>query len=56
MPVFLGSGLRSFESASLERVRIEKIELREVDAGTGPRFRVRRGMKQRRVGYSPPSN
>jgi dihydrofolate reductase len=30
MPVFLGIGLRSFESSSLERVRLEKINVQEV--------------------------
>jgi len=45
MPVFLGIGLRSFESSSLERVRLEKIRLekinvREVGARTSLRFRI----------------
>ena len=34
MPVFLGSGLRSFESSSLERVRLEKISVQETGART----------------------
>ncbi|HWO31110.1 MAG TPA: hypothetical protein VNO32_20135 [Candidatus Acidoferrum sp.] len=42
MPVFLGSGLRSFESASLERVRLEKISVQEAGARTSLRFRVKR--------------
>ena len=51
MPVFLGIGLRSFESSSLERVRLEKIMLekiqlekinvQEVGARTSLRFRVK---------------
>jgi dihydrofolate reductase len=46
MPVFLGIGLRSFESASPERVQVEKIRLekidaREVGARTSLRFRVK---------------
>ncbi|MGA9511710.1 MAG: dihydrofolate reductase family protein [Candidatus Sulfotelmatobacter sp.] len=51
MPVFLGSGLRSFESSGLERVGIEKIRLekiklekisvKEVGARTSLRFRVK---------------
>jgi len=46
MPVFLGSGLRSFESSSLGRVRLEKITLEkinvlEVGARTSLRFRVK---------------
>jgi dihydrofolate reductase len=41
MPVFLGSGLRSFESASLARVRLEKISVQEVGARTSLRFRVK---------------
>lgn len=47
MPVFLGAGLRSFGSSSLERVRLEKIrlekiEVQEVGARTSLRFRVKR--------------
>jgi len=41
MPVFLGSGLRSFENSSLERVRLEKISVQEVGARTSLRFRVK---------------
>jgi dihydrofolate reductase len=41
MPVFLGTGLRSFESASLERVRLEKVSVQEVGARTSLRFRVK---------------
>jgi dihydrofolate reductase len=41
MPVLLGSGLRSFESASLERVRLEKISVQEVGARTSLRFGVK---------------
>ena len=42
MPVFLGTGLRSFESSSLERVRLEKINVQDVGARTTLRFRVKR--------------
>jgi len=38
---FLGSGLRSFENSSLERVRLEKISVQEVGARTSLRFRVK---------------
>jgi dihydrofolate reductase len=42
MPVFLGIGLRSFESCSnLERVRLEKIDVRGIGARTSLRFRVK---------------
>jgi dihydrofolate reductase len=41
MPVFLGTGLRSFESSSLEHVRIEKINVQEVGARTSLRFGVK---------------
>jgi hypothetical protein len=46
MPIFLGIGLRSFESSSLERVRLEKVRLekinvQEVGARTSPQFRVK---------------
>jgi dihydrofolate reductase len=40
MPVFLGGGLRAFESAGLERVRMEKMDVREFGARTSLRFRV----------------
>jgi hypothetical protein len=42
MPVFLGIGLQSFESPSLERVRLEKINVQEVGARTNLRFRMKR--------------
>jgi dihydrofolate reductase len=41
MPVFLGIGLRSFESSSLESVRLEKISVQEVGARTNLRFRMK---------------
>jgi len=41
MPVFLGTGLRPFESSSLERTRPEKISVQEVGARTSLRFRVK---------------
>jgi dihydrofolate reductase len=41
MPLFLGSGLRSFESSTLERVRLEKISVQEVGARTSLRFRIK---------------
>ena len=41
MPVFLGIGLRSFESSGLERVRLEKINVQEVGARTSLRFRLK---------------
>jgi hypothetical protein len=41
MPVFLGSGLRSFDGSSLERVRLEKINVQEVGARTSIRFRMK---------------
>ncbi|HEV2948878.1 MAG TPA: dihydrofolate reductase family protein [Gemmataceae bacterium] len=41
MPVFLGTGLRSFESSSLERARLEKISVQEVGARTSLRFRIK---------------
>jgi dihydrofolate reductase len=41
MPVFLGIGLRSFESFSFERVRLEKISVQEVGARTSLRFGVK---------------
>jgi dihydrofolate reductase len=57
MPVFLGVGLRSFESSSLERVRLEKISVQEVGARTSLRFRVKQylvgiqGSMRRNYGY-----
>lgn len=41
MPVFLGTGRRFFESPSLERVRLEKVNVQEVGARTSLRFRVK---------------
>jgi dihydrofolate reductase len=51
MPIFLGKGLRSFESSnlehgplekiSLEKMRLEKISVQEVGARTSLRFRVK---------------
>jgi dihydrofolate reductase len=41
MPVFLGSGLRPFDSLSLESVRLEKIGAQEVGERTSLRFRVK---------------
>ena len=41
MPVFLGSGLRSFASSSLARLRLEKINVQEVGARTSLRFRMK---------------
>jgi dihydrofolate reductase len=41
MPVFLGTGLRAFASASLERVRLEKSSVQEVGARTSLRFRIK---------------
>jgi dihydrofolate reductase len=41
IPVFLGTGLRSFESSTLDRVRLEKIKVQEVGARTSLRFRVK---------------
>jgi dihydrofolate reductase len=41
MPVFLGIGLRSFESSSLESVRLEKISVPEVGGRASLRFRVK---------------
>ncbi|HEV8536857.1 MAG TPA: dihydrofolate reductase family protein [Candidatus Limnocylindria bacterium] len=42
MPVLLGAGLRLFEGAGLEGVRLEKIEVREIGARTALRFRVKK--------------
>ena len=41
MPVFLGSGLRPFDSLSLESTRLEKISAQEVGERTSLRFRVK---------------
>jgi len=41
MPVFLGIGLRSFESSSLERLQFEKINVQEVGARTSVNFRMK---------------
>jgi dihydrofolate reductase len=41
MPVFLGTGRRFFDNASLERVRLEKIDTVEIGARTSLRFRVK---------------
>lgn len=41
MPVFLGAGLRLFGNSGLERVRLEKIDVREVGERTSLRFRVK---------------
>ena len=41
MPVFLGIGLRPFESSSLDSVRLEKIDVQEVGARTSLRFRIK---------------
>lgn len=43
MPVFLGAGLRLFDAAALEEIRLEKISVQEVGARTAMRFRVTRG-------------
>ena len=40
MPVLFGSGLRLFDDAALEGVRLEKTGVQEVDARTSLRFRV----------------
>lgn len=40
MPVLLGGGLRLLGDAELERVELEKIDVREVGARTSLRFRV----------------
>ena len=49
MPVFLGIGLRSFESSSLESVRLEKINVQEVGARTSIRFRVKRSFVREKL-------
>jgi dihydrofolate reductase len=41
MPVFLGTGLRSFEGSSPESLRLEKISVQEVGARTSLRFRMK---------------
>ena len=41
MPLFLGSGLRLFDNPDLERVHLEKIDVREVGARTSFRFRAK---------------
>jgi len=41
MPVFLGTRRRFFDNASLERVRLEKIDTVEIGARTSLRFRVK---------------
>ena len=41
MPVFLGSGLRAFESSGLAPLRLEKIKVQEVGARTSLRFRIK---------------
>jgi dihydrofolate reductase len=41
MPVLLGSGLRPFDSLSLESVRLEKMSAQEVGERTSLRFRVK---------------
>jgi dihydrofolate reductase len=41
MPVLLGAGLRLFENAGLEHLKLEKIGLQEVGARTTLRFRVK---------------
>jgi dihydrofolate reductase len=41
MPVSLGTGLRSFESTSLKRIRLEEISVQEVGARTSLRFRIK---------------
>jgi dihydrofolate reductase len=40
MPVMLGGGLRLLENIDPERVRLEKIDVREVGARTSLRFRI----------------
>lgn len=42
MPVILRMGLRTFESPSLARVRLEKISMQEFCARTSLKFRVKR--------------
>lgn len=40
MPVFLGGGLRLFDRADLEGIRLEKIGVQEAGARSGLRYRV----------------
>jgi dihydrofolate reductase len=40
MPVFLGDGIRLFEGAGLEGIRLEKVGVQEVGARTTLRFRI----------------
>jgi dihydrofolate reductase len=40
-PVFLGSGFRLFDNASLEHVRLEKISVQGTGARTSLRFRIK---------------
>ncbi len=40
MPVLLGRGLRLFEDADLEGLRLEKIDVHQIGARTSFRFRV----------------
>ena len=42
MPVLLGSGLRLFENAGLERIQIEKIDVQETGPRTTLKFRVKK--------------
>jgi dihydrofolate reductase len=42
MPVLLGTGLRFFENAGVERLALEKIDVQEIGARTSLRFRVRK--------------
>jgi len=42
MPVLLGTGLRFFENAGVERLALEKIGVQEIGARTSLRFRVRK--------------
>jgi dihydrofolate reductase len=42
MPIFLGAGVRAFESSTLSALRLEKIKLHEVGPGTSLRFRIKR--------------
>ena len=42
MPVFLGAGLRLSESVGLERIALDKIDVREIGPRTSLRFRIRK--------------